>query len=262
MRRCLLPILVMILLSGVARAAPDADRLAREVGIDQNLGTRLPATPELRESSGERVRLEALFGERPVLLMFGYYLCPNLCRTDLDGLARAVQESGLEPGDDMEVAFVGIDPRESPDTAAAVQREYATAFPDAAVERWHFLTGEDAAVRAVAARAGFRYLYDPEIDQYAHAAGLYVVSPDRVISRVLLGVRFEPEALAAAVDGAAREEVAAPVQQLLLLCFHYDPSTGRYSLRIVRALQVLGVATVLGLLALVWRMQRRRGGDA
>uniref|UniRef100_A0A8J8AWF4 SCO family protein n=1 Tax=Coralloluteibacterium stylophorae TaxID=1776034 RepID=A0A8J8AWF4_9GAMM len=260
MRACLL--VALLVLAAGARAAPDAAVLAREVGIDQNRGTRLPAALELRESDATRLRLDALFGARPVLLMFGYYLCPNLCRTDLAGLARAVQESGLEPGEDVEIAFVGIDPREGPDTAAAVQREYAAAFPEADVARWHFLTGEEDAVRALARRAGFRYLYDREIDQYAHAAGLYVVSPDRMVSSVLLGVRFDPDELAAAVEGAAREEVAAPVQQLLLLCFHYDPTTGRYSLRIVRALQVLGVATALGLLALVWRMQRRHGRRA
>ena len=48
------------------------------------------------------------------------------------------------------------------------------------------------------------------------------------------------------------------MQPILLLCFHYDPQTGRYSLAITKALRAAGILTVLAIALLVLLLSRRR----
>jgi protein SCO1/2 len=253
------------LILGTAAATPE--HLFQRVGFEQRLGATLPLDNRLRDQDGHPVRLGDYFKGRPVVLVLGYYRCPNLCSVVWRGLLESLQRLKLDVGRDFEVVAVSIDPKESPDLARAKQAAYARDYKRPGTESgWHFLTGDEPAVRRIADAVGFGYVYDPEIDQYAHAAGLVVATPQGVVSRYLYGVRFPETDLRLALVESSDGTVGSPVDQLLLLCFHYDPKKGKYRVLIMNLLRVAGGFTVAGgvvfVLARRGRARRDTGGGA
>jgi protein SCO1/2 len=181
--------------------------------------------------------------------------------TQWRGLLESLQRLKLAVDRDFEVVAVSIDPNESPELAREKQASYAREYKRPGTESgWHFLSGEEPAVHRIAGAVGFRYVYDPEIDQYAHAAGLVVATPHGVVSRYLYGVRFPETDLRLALVESSNGTVGSPVDQLLL-CFHYDPANGKYGVLIMNLLRVAGDITVAGLVGfvLVSRRRERRG---
>lgn len=238
------------------RAAPE--NLFQRVGFDQRLGERLPLETLFTDANGRTVQLGDYFGTRPVVLVLGYYGCPNLCGVTWQGLLETVRRLDLDVGDAFDVVALSIDPREGPGLAAEKRASVTGDYARPGTERgWHLLTGSEAEIRRVTDAAGFRYLYDPELQQYAHAAGLVVVAPDGVVSRYLFGVRFPSTDLRLAVVESSEGRVGSVVDQLLLLCYHYDPTTGRYGLLINNVLRGAGALTVAALVALVVVSRRR-----
>lgn len=264
----LVPMVLLLALCAPAWAAtapvppPDLDTRA---GWDQRLGAQVPAGLYFRNTGGELVTLSALADGKPLLLSLGYYRCPNLCSTVLHGLGDAVSTLSLRPGRDYQVVFVSIDPRETPGDAAQSARHLASMHPDADVERWHLLTGDESSVRALAAAVGFRYFYDARIDQYAHAAGTVLLtggaaSNQSRVAQYFFDVAFAPGALRLALVDASRGKLGSVIDQLVLLCCGYDPATGRYSLLIGRVMQILGVG--FALLMGAWLLWIRGKGGA
>jgi protein SCO1/2 len=252
------PCLALALLTGPAVAAPAPANLFQRVGFDQHLGARLPRDARFRDSTGAPVRLGELLQGRPVVLVLGYYECPNLCGLVWQGLGESLQKLKLHVGEDFDVIAVSIDPNEGPDLAAAKRESVLNGYgrPESAAG-WHFLTGDEPQIRAVADAAGFRYVYDPKIDQYAHASGLVVATPDGRISRYLFGVRYAERNLRLALVESSGGGIGSPVDQLLLLCYHYDPATGQYGLLITNLLRAGGAVTVAGVLGFVVVSRRR-----
>ena len=233
-----------------------AVNVALDVGFDPRLGTALPLDARFRDESGDETSLGRLLDGRPVVLALVYYECPMLCNLILDGLVRALREVPLAPGEDFQVIAISIDPTETP--AAAERRR------DALLERegwdasgWHFWVGETAEIRRVADAAGFRYAYDAAREEYAHASGILVATPEGVLSHAFFGVDYRGDHLRLALVEASSGEIGTLADRLLLLCFHYDPTRGRYGLAIQRALRVGGIGTVLALAAGVTCMRRR-----
>jgi protein SCO1/2 len=245
--------------STALRAPPD---LRARVGFDQRLGALVPLDPVFRDATGRRVRLGGLFDGHPVLLILGYYGCPNLCGAVLDGVARSLGATGLHTGRDVEVIDVSIDPAETPALAALKQAAYAKRHPAAGIAHWHFLTGPAVSSRALADAVGFRYYRDPRNGQYAHAAGIVLLTPRGEVSRYLFGVAYAPRALRLGLVDASGGRIGSLVDRLLLLCCAYDASTGRYSLLIGRLLAAACVATLLLLGLLLWRLERIAGARA
>jgi protein SCO1 len=242
-----------------AQAPPPPPDLARRAGFDQRLGARLPMDARFRDADGKPVDLRTLAHGRPLLLAMGYYRCPNLCDVVLDGMAHSLARLGLAPGRDFEVAFVGIDPAEAATDARHTRAMLARSHPAAQVPRWHFLTGDQASITALARAIGFRYFYDARLHQYAHAAGLVAVTPDGKVAQYFFGVSWPPASLRLALVDASRGRLGSLADRLVLLCCGYDPTTGRYSLAIGRSMQVLGAAFVLALVGwLLWLKRRAR----
>lgn len=251
------------LLAGAALAAdalPPPPDLNQRVGFDQHIGDTVPLALDFRDANDREVSLRGLAHGKPLLLALGYYRCKNLCGVLLQGMAHSVAAMALRPGSDYAVAFVSIDPRETPADAAASQRRTAGMAPHAEVADWHFLTGGAAAIRELTHAVGYRYFYDPRIDQFAHAAGVVVLAGDGRVAQYLFGVQFPPRTLRLALVGASHGRLGNVIDQLVLLCCGYDPSTGRYSLLIGRVMQVLGGASVLLLGLALLCLHRRRGG--
>lgn len=252
--------LVLLVLSCVAVTSATAQSrspVLPEIGYDQHLGRRLPLTTPLREA-GTETRLGDLLAGRPAVLVFAYYHCPMLCSVVLEGVAMAVKPLALTPGKDFEVVVVSIDPRETAAQAAAAKERVLDRYgrPETAAG-WHFTTASPAAVEILTNAAGFRYRYEAERDEFAHTAGLVVLTPDGTIARYLFGLEFPPRDLRLALVEAGQGRIGSVVDQVLLYCFHYDPRTGRYSAAVMNLVRLAGGATVLGLLAMVVVMRRR-----
>lgn len=226
--------------------------LLRKVAFEQNLDAQLPLDTALRDESGRAVKVGDYFGRKPVVLLFVYYECPMLCTLELNGLVRNLRALSLSAGNEFEIVCVSIDPTETPALARAKKARYLTIYGRPGAEAgWHFLTGDEPSIRALTDTVGFKYQYDPKSKQYAHPAGLVVATPRGRLARYIYGVDFPANNLRWSLVEASAGRIGTPVDRVLLMCFHYDPSTGRYNFAVMSAVRLLGLATVAGLVAFV-----------
>jgi protein SCO1/2 len=231
------------------------------VGFDQKLGAQVPLDLAFRDESGAQVRLGAYFGQRPVLLVLSYFECPMLCTLVLNGVTSALKAVPFAPGEDFEIVTVSFDPREKPELAAKKKANYVELYgKPGAGAAWHFLTGDEPAIQALTSAVGFRYRYDASSNQYAHAAGIMVLTPDGRISRYLFGIEYAPKDIRLALVEASTGKIGSFVDQVLLFCFHYDPESGTYGTAAINLIRAGGVVTLAALalfLIASWRRDRR-----
>ena len=225
---------------------------------EQRLGEVLPLQETFRLHTGETLALGELFDGRPVVLALVYYECPMLCNMILDGLVRALDQVSFDAGDEYRVVALSIDPGETPELAAAKRDAYLEAYGrEVAFDDWSFLVGDEPAIRRVAETVGYEYTYVAETGEYAHGAGITILTPEGVVSRVLLGIEYEPRDVRLALVEASEGNIGTVVDQFLLRCFHYDPARGKYGLAILNTLRGAGLATVAILAIVVIRLLRR-----
>lgn len=238
----------------------DQHTLLSEVDFEQRLNEQVPLDVTFRNEAGRAVQIGEYFDSKPVILTFGYYECPNLCSLVRRGLLDTLQQISLDVGSDFDVVNVSIDPEETPEIAAETKQQYLHAYArDGAAEGWHFLTGSHGQIDRLAEAVGFHYTYDPAKDQYAHASGIVLLTPAGKIARYFYGLEYEPRNVRLGLVEAAANKIGSPVDRVLLFCYHYDPTTGKYSLLISRVLQVAGTATALmlgGFLFVMIRQER------
>jgi protein SCO1/2 len=256
-------VLLALVLLAVPAAAHHEEQhrppgLLAAIAFEQRLGERIPPDLEFRDEAGHTVHLGDYLRHKPVILTLNYYECPMLCPLVLEGLLRSLRALSFTIGEQFDVVTVSIDPGETPALAAATKARYLRDYgrPEAATG-WHFLTGDEASVRRLTEVVGFRYAHDAVRDQYAHAAGIMVLTPQGMIARYFYGIEFSPRDLRLALVEGAANTIGSAVDQLLLFCYQYDPATGRYTLVVRRTLQLVSLATVLGLAAFVVVMFRR-----
>jgi protein SCO1/2 len=234
----------------------------RNVRFDQKLGAVIPPDLLFRDETGKTVRLGDYFTDKPVILTLVYYECPMLCTEVLNGLVSALKVVGLQPGKDFTLVTVSFNPKETPKLAAAKKESYLQRYQrlDAA-PAWHFLTGDDASIKVLTQTVGFQYLWDPSIDQYAHATGVMVVTPGRQLAKYFFGIEFSPRDLRLALVEASGNKIGTPVDQVLLYCYHYDPTNGKYGLVVLNVIRLGGLVTVvvLGSFVIVMLRRERRG---
>src|SRR5262245_21507162 len=232
----------------------------QEIGFDQNLDQQIPLDTPFMDERGRSVTIGQYFGARPVVLVFAYYDCPMLCTQVLNALASSLDVLSLEARRDFDVVVVSFDPREKSELAAAKKATVLQRYKRPGAETgWHFLTGEQSAIASVTRAAGFRFVWDAALKQFAHPAGIIVVSPSGHVSRYLFGIDFGPRDLRLAIVDASAGKIGTPIDSFLLYCYHYDPMSGRYGLVIMRVLRIAGVATVLLLgtcIAIMLRQER------
>jgi len=258
-------LLLIVVLAASARAQATRPSILADVGIDQKLDVQVDPGLAFTDDAGATVHLGDYFGRRPIVLSLVYYQCPMLCTMSLNDLTRTMGAMPLKPGEDFDIVTVSFDPREKSDLAAAKKRHYVQEYrKPRAAEAWHFLVGDETSIRKLTDAVGFRYAWDAKFNQYAHAAGFIVLTPEGKTSRYFYGVDYSSKDLRLAIDEASHDKISRPVEQILLYCFHYDPSTGRYSLAIMRLMQTGGVITLLalgGYIALSLRRDARRRAE-
>jgi protein SCO1/2 len=200
------------------------------VGIDQKLDQQVPLDLTFKDEAGRDVPLSAFFSKgKPVVLALVYYRCPMLCTQILTGLESSLKAVTFNPGQDFEVVAVSFDPKDTPELAASKKQTYLRRYGRAnTANGWHFLTGEEKNIKALTDAVGYHYKYDPKTDQFAHASGIMILTPDGRVSRYFYGVEYAPRDVRLGLVEASQNKIGSPVDAVLLFCFHYDPATGKY----------------------------------
>ncbi len=220
----------------------------QNVGIEQHLDEQIPADLSFRDETGKPVRLGDYFGKKPMILNLVYYNCPMLCGEVLSGLEGALRVLKFDVGKEFDVLTVSFDPRETPDMATKKKAEFLKRYGRAgAAEGWHFLTGPQESIDALTKAAGFQYQYDPKTGQFAHATAIMILTPEGKIAQYYYGVDYAPKDLRLGLIQASQNKIGTLADQVLLYCYHYDPTTGKYGAIISRVLKLAGLATLLGL---------------
>jgi len=255
-------LLVTALAANSALAQPDRPAALQGVGFDQRLDAQVPPDVAFKDETGRDVRLGDYFDTKPVILVLAYYRCPMLCTQVLNGLTRGLMDVNLDMGKDFTVVTVSFDPREKPVLAAAKKKTYVERYARPGAEAgWHFLTGEEDSIRRLTDAVGFRYTYDAKNDQFAHASGIMMLTPEGKISRYFYDINFAPRDLQLGLVESSQNRIGSPVDQVLLFCFHYDPAQGKYGPAVMNFIRLGGVLTMLGLglfIGLLIREERRR----
>jgi protein SCO1 len=247
---------------GLAQVAPYGEKTMGEpaqdhlpdilstVKIDQRLGQQLPLDATFRDETGKTVRLGDYFGKLPVILSLVYYQCQILCMEDLNGLVGALEMVNLTPGKDFQIVIVSIDPAETPAMAGEKKAIYVKRYGRMETAGgWHFLTGGQPAIKALAQAVGFGYVRLPQPagkpPMFAHASSIEVVTPEGRMAQYYLGVEYSPKDLQLGLVEASHHTIGTPVDNILTYCYRYDPKLNRHSLVIARIVQAGCMLTVL-----------------
>ncbi len=241
-----------------------------KVKITQNLNQMIPLDGQFRDETGKEVRMGEYFGKRPAILALVYYECPMLCSEELNGLVSALEMVKFTPGKDFDVIVVSIDPSEGPELARAKKAMYVKRYgkPETA-DGWHFLTGMQPSINALADATGYGYVRVPgpdgKLTQFAHASALQIITPEGRIAQYYMGVEYSPRDLRLGLVEASSNKIGTPVDAILTYCYHYDPSLNKHSLVVARVVQLGGIFTVLilgGFMVVMFRRDAARDGKS
>ena len=239
----------------------------KKVDFEQRLDAQIPLDLPFRDETGRPVQLRQFFDGKPVIVTLVYYECPMLCTEVLNGVVRALKVLALEPGRDFNVVTISFNPAEKPALAADKKATYLERYQRAgAAEAWHFLTGDETAIKVLTEAVGFHYVFDPKLNQFAHPAGIMVATPEGRLSKYLYGIEYAPRDIRLALVQASDHQIGSPVDRVLLYCYHYDPATGKYGLAVLNIIRLGGILTLVVLGAFIlgsWRLNRKgqaRGG--
>jgi protein SCO1/2 len=237
-------------------------KVVERVGIDQNLGDFVPLDLAFRDEQGRTVKLHDYFAKgKPVIIALVYYGCPGLCGMTLSGMSRSFKPLEFTPGKEFEVLTVSFDPTEGPALAAEKKATYLQEYGrEQAADGWHFLTGDKPSIDALCKAVGFRYVYDEQTSQFAHATALMLATPQGKLSRYFYGLEYSPRDLRLGIVEASNERVGSVTDTVTLLCFKYDPHTGKYSFAILQTLKYAAgsLAVVLGSFLVLMFFRERR----
>jgi protein SCO1/2 len=233
-------------------------RILDNVTIEQRLNEQIPLDLEFTDEGGARVKLSRYFGDKPVVLALVYYNCPQVCNQILNGLVSSLRQVKFDAGKDFEVLAVSFDARETPELAREKKAGYMHWYKrEGGAAGWHFLTGEQQAIDALTEAVGFKYSYDPATDQFAHASGIMLLTPEGKLSRYFYGVEYAIKDVQLGLVEASNNRIGSVVDQLLLYCFHYDPASGKYGFLVINLIRLGGALTIIGLAVMLFVLRRR-----
>lgn len=247
-----------------AAALPDE---VKNAGITEKLQQQVPLDLTFTNEAGEPVELSTYFTPgKPVLLNLGYYECPMLCGLVWQGMVKSLKQLSWTPGNEFTVVTVSFAPKETAELAA---KKKATMIDDLgrpeAAAGWHFLTGSEENVRALADAVGFGYQWVEAKQQYAHTAAMILLTPEGKVSRYLYGIEFPAKTLRLSLVEASEGKAGSTADQILLYCFNYDPTAGQYTVQVMNLMRLAGVTTLVVLFIAITVMaikgRTRRSAD-
>lgn len=244
--------------AGLLNASYARPSLTKGVTIEQKLNSALPLDLTLRNEANQPVALWKYFGDKPVILSLVYYTCPSLCPMTLHETVMTMKRISLKPGRDYNVVVVSFNPKDTAQQATEAKAKYRTEFgnPAAFDQGWHFLTGDGASIQRLTDAVGFRYRWDTKTQQFVHAGGIMVATPDGKMSKYFYGIDYAPADVRMALVDASQHKIGSAVDYVLLFCFHYDATQGRYTLAIVNILKIAGGLTIAMLAGLLFLLMR------
>ncbi len=244
--------------SSVAHGQTNMQPILEKVKIEHKLDSQVPLDLPFRDERGEAVTLGDFFHAKPVILVLAYYRCPMLCNQVLNGVVDGLRGISFDAGADFQVVVVSFDAREQSSLAAAKKATYVEHYgrPDTE-DGWHFLTGAQPSIDRLTQAVGFPYLYDSARDQFIHDSGIMILTPEGRVSRYLYGIDYPSRDLRLALVEASDRRIASPMDHVMLLCFHYDPASGKYSASILALVRIAGVVTIAVLGTFLFRAWRR-----
>lgn len=226
------------------------EQIAARAGLEQKLNAQVPLDAVFLNEHGKPVQLGSFFGKKPVILALAYYECPNLCTLVLNGVLTTAQDLKFDAGKDYQIVVVSFDPHERPALAAAKKQIYTQRYGRPLYsDGWHFLTGDENSIARLANSVGYHFAWDASTSQFAHPSAIMILTPQGKVSRYFPGIEFPPRDVRLALIAASDDQVGSLADRVFLLCFHYNPATGKYGLLIWRVIQIAGCGSAL-LLAL------------
>jgi protein SCO1 len=234
------------------------------VGIDQRLNGQVPLDLVFRDETGRSVQLKEYFGRKPVILALVYYECPMLCTLILNGMVQSLNGLAFDVGTQFEVISVSFDHRETPELAAKKKNIYLKRYLKKGPEvenGWHFLTGDEKSIKDLTNSVGYRFTFDEAKNQFAHGSAIIVITPEGKISRYFYGVEYRPRDLKLGLVEASANKIGSPMDQIMLFCYHYDPTTGKYTPIVYNIIRLGGILTVLALgtfMITMWRLDFKK----
>jgi protein SCO1/2 len=257
-------IVLFLFTSGRSQIVMENTPELQNIDVVEHLGEQIPLHLEFINSAGDTVSLQKYFKSgTPVLLTLAYYECPMLCTFVLNGLSKGVAKVAFLPGQDFQMLTVSIDPTETAQLAAAKKKNQVAAIGKAVdTTGWEFFVGEAANITELAESVGFKYYYDQQRDEYAHAAVSFILTGDGIISRYLYGIEYKEQDLRFALMEASEGRIGDTLDKFLLFCYHYDPDAKGYVIFAGNVMRIGGVITVLILgtvLLMLWRKENKKG---
>ena len=240
------------------QVATGLPKVLQRVGIDQRLNEQVPLDAVFKDEQGNEVRLGQFFKGKPVVLSLVYYTCPMLCTQVLNGQLGTYRALAFNIGEQFEVVTVSFDPKETPQLAAAKKETYIKGYNRPSGENgWHFLTGDAANIKRLTEAVGFRYVWDDQTNQFAHASGIMLLTPEGKIARYFYGIEYPPKDLRLSLVEASQNKIGNPVDVLMLYCYHYDPATGKYGVVVMNVMRLAGAITVILIVGLLLLLRKR-----
>ncbi len=249
---------VLLLMPGQLRAQDPPDRILTQIGVDQKLNAPVPLDLHFKDEAGNDVQLRNLFRGKPIVLSLVYYECPMLCSMTLNGLVKSIRPLAFSIGEEFDVLTISIDPRETPQLAAAKKNVYVKDYGrPGAGSGWHFLTGSSEAIRELTDAVGYRYQWDDYTKQWAHVSAILILTPDGRVSQYLYGIEFSARDVRLSLVHASENKIGSVVDRVLLYCYHYNPATGRYGIAIMNTVRLASLGTIVALAAFIFLSRRR-----
>ncbi len=253
--------LVLFFLTASAKAETPLE--LRRAEITEKLGAQVDIQNlNFKNEEGQPVKLSQFFASgKPVVLTLVYYNCPGLCNFLLNGFTNSVRTLGWTIGKEFEVVTVSISPKEKSDIAKPKKANYLKEYGRLDADKgWHFLTGEEPQIQKLASEVGFGYFYDEKTKEYAHSAGIFVLTPTGKVSRVLYGIDYPNRDLKLSLLEASEGKIGTAFDRFLMFCYQYDPASRGYAFQAMRLVQVTSALMVLVLAVWIgrfWLSQRK-----
>lgn len=238
-----------------------------EVGLQQKLNEQIPLDTEFKNEDGQTVKISDYFGKRPVILALVYYECPMLCSEVLNGLTGSLKGLNFNAGKEFDVVAISFDARENEKSGLAKNKKeaYLKRYGrEGTANGWHFLTGTQDSIDKITNAVGFKYTWDEQTQQFAHAGGIMILTPEGKLSKYFYGIDYAPRDVKLAVMESSENKIGGAVDQMMLYCYHYDPATGKYGFAVMKVMRVAGLLTLFGLGAMIfvfWRRNKQKEND-
>lgn len=249
---CLLS-LVFGLWSSVCFAETQSDLMLKKTGLEKRFGAMAALDTPWKTSEGKDIILNELFNKKPVILVPVYFKCPMLCQLILKGLANGLNKIDFLADNNFDLIVFSINPDESLENAAGSKKEFLKLYTESRhAQGVNFLTGSQTAIQTLTKSVGFKYEKDPVSGEFVHSSILVFLSPEGKIMRYMSGIEFDARSMKLGLIEAANGKVGSFWDQILLICYHYNPAKGKYSMAVDRILQVTGIMTALSLFGFIF----------